>query len=84
VRIRRAEFKEDFSPLDPECACYTCKNFTKAYLRHLHVANETLGIRLKTLHNVAFYLNMMKQIREAIEVDRFAEFKAEFLAKFLF
>ena len=84
VRIRRTEFKEDFSPLDPECACYTCKNFTKAYLRHLHVANETLGIRLKTLHNVAFYLNMMKQIREAIEVDRFAEFKAEFLAKFLF
>jgi len=81
VRIRRAEFKEDFSPLDPECVCYTCKNFTKAYLRHLHVANETLGIRLKTLHNVAFYLNMMKQIREAIEAGRFAEFKAEFLAK---
>jgi len=82
VRIRRAEFKEDFSPLDPECACYTCKNFTKAYLRHLHVANETLGIRLKTLHNVAFYLNMMKQIREAIEEDRFASFKADFLDKF--
>ncbi len=81
VRIKRAEFKEDFSPLDPNCDCYTCKNYTKAYLRHLHVAGEILSLRLNSLHNVAFYLNLMKGIREAIEQDRFAEFKAETLTK---
>ena len=81
VRIRRSEFKEDFSPLDPECNCYTCKNFTKAYLRHLHVSGEVISLRLNTLHNVAFYLNMMKQIREAIEEDRYEAFKLDFLSK---
>ncbi len=81
VRIKRAEFKEDFSPLDPNCDCYTCKNYTKAHLRHLHVAGEILSLRLNSLHNVAFYLNLMKGIREAIEQDRFAEFKAETLTK---
>ncbi|MCK5614250.1 tRNA guanosine(34) transglycosylase Tgt [Candidatus Pacearchaeota archaeon] len=80
VRIRKEEFKEDFTPLDSECECYTCKNFTKAYLRHLYVANEILSIRLNTLHNVAFYLNLMRQIREAIEDDRFDKFKGEFLS----
>ena len=79
IRIKRNEYKEDFSPLDPECDCYTCKNFTKAYLRHLHVAGEILGLRLNTLHNIAYYQKLMKQIREAIEGDRFAEFKAEVL-----
>ena len=81
VRIKRAQFKEDFSPLDPECSCYTCKNFTKAYLRHLFVANELLSLRLNTLHNVAFYLNMMRQVREAIELDCYAQFKTSFLEK---
>jgi queuine tRNA-ribosyltransferase len=80
VRIKREEFKEDFSPLDPNCDCYTCKNFTKAYLRHLFIAGEILSLRLNTLHNVAFYLNMMKQARQAIEEDRFAEFKEDFLS----
>lgn len=82
VRIKKAQFKEDFTPLDPECVCYTCKNFTKAYLRHLFVANELLALRLNTLHNVAFYLNLMKNIRQAIEEDRFGEFKNEVLRKF--
>lgn len=81
IRIRKEEFKEDFTPLDPECSCYTCKNFTKAYLRHLYVANEILSLRLNTLHNVAFYLNLMRQIREAIDEDRFDKFKSEFLTK---
>lgn len=81
IRIRRKEFKEDFSPLDPECECYTCKNFTKAYLRHLHISGEILGLRLNTMHNIAYYLNLMKQIRQAIEEDRFWEFKAEVLRK---
>jgi len=81
VRIRNEKFKEDFSPLDPECDCYTCRNFTKAYLRHLFIANEILSLRLNTLHNVAFYQKLMKGIRQSIEEDRFAEFKEEFLEK---
>ena len=83
VRIRNEQYKEDFTPLDPECKCYTCQNFTKAYLRHLFMAKEILSIRLNTLHNVAFYLNLMKQIREAIEEDRFDEFKDDFLSEYL-
>jgi len=75
VRIKNESFKEDFSPLDPNCECYTCKNFTKAYLRHLHISGEPLGVRLNSLHNVAFYLNLMRDIRKAIEEDHFAEFK---------
>lgn len=82
VRIRNEQYKEDFTPLDPECECYTCQNFTKAYLRHLFMAKEILSLRLNTLHNVAFYLNLMKQIRDAIEEDRFDEFKKEFLKKY--
>lgn len=81
IRIKRNEFKEDFSPLDPECHCYTCKNFTKSYLRHLFVANEILSLRLNTLHNVAYYLNLMRQIREAIEADQFTELKNEITRK---
>ena len=81
VRIKRNEYKEDFSSLDPECECYTCKNFTKAYLRHLHVAGEILGLRLNTLHNIAYYQKLMSQIREAIEEDRFVEYKVEVLRK---
>jgi queuine tRNA-ribosyltransferase len=81
VRIKNEQFKEDFTPLDPECGCYTCKNYTKAYLRHLYIANEILSLRLNTLHNVAFYQDLMKNIRQSIEEDRFAEFKEGFLSK---
>ena len=81
VRIKNEQFKEDFTPLDPECECYTCKNYTKAYLRHLYIANEILSLRLNTLHNVAFYQDLMKKIRKSIEEDRFAEFKEGFLGK---
>lgn len=79
VRIRNERYKEDFSPLDSECACYTCQNFTKAYLRHLFMANEILALRLNTLHNVAFYQNLLRGIREAIEEDRFGGFKDQVL-----
>lgn len=81
VRIRNKKYKEDFTSLDQNCDCYTCKNFTKAYLRHLFIANEILSIRLNTLHNIAFYLKLMKNIREAIKEDKFVEFKDEFLNK---
>ncbi|QQR83120.1 tRNA guanosine(34) transglycosylase Tgt [Candidatus Peregrinibacteria bacterium] len=79
VRIKNEQFKEDFTPLDPNCDCYTCKHFTKAYLRHLFIAGEILSQRLNTLHNVAFYLKLMKESREAIQAGRFAEFKKELL-----
>jgi len=79
VRIRKKEFKEDFTPLDPNCDCYTCKNFTKAYLRHLFISKEILSLRLNSLHNVAYYLNLMKNIRLAIKDNRFDEFKRNLL-----
>jgi len=81
VRIKNEQYKEDFTPLDPACTCYTCQHFTKAYLRHLFMANEILSLRLNTLHNVAFYLNLMGNIRNAIDNDRFSEFKNKFLAE---
>ena len=82
VRIKGEQHKENYSPLDPECDCYTCKNHSRAYLRHLFIAGEPLSLRLNTLHNVAFYLKLMKQIREAIEKDDFNRLKTEILAKF--
>ncbi len=75
LHIRNAKYRMDFSALDPNCACVTCRNYTKAYLRHLFTVHEVLGIHLLSYHNIYYYLNLMKQIREAIETDTF-EFKA--------
>lgn len=83
VRIKNEAYKEDFSPLDPECDCEVCKNYTKAYLRHLFMSGEILSIRLNTLHNVAYYLKLMKNIRKAIEEGQFETFKKDFLEKYL-
>lgn len=82
VNIRDAKYKMDFSPLDNECDCYCCKNYTKAYLRHLYVCDETFGKRLLSIHNVRFLIHMMEEARKAIKEDRFLEFKDEFLKKF--
>jgi queuine tRNA-ribosyltransferase len=82
VNIRDAKYKEDFTPLDEECDCYCCKNYTKAYLRHLYVCDETFGKRLLSLHNVRFLIHMMEEARQAIQEDRFLEFKEDFLKKF--
>ena len=82
VNIRDAKYKMDFSPLDSECDCYCCKNYTKAYLRHLYVCDETFGKRLLSIHNVRFLIHMMEEARKAIKEDRFLEFKEEFLKKF--
>ena len=82
VNIRDAKWKEDFSPLDEECDCYTCKNYTKAYLRHLYVADEAFGKRLLSIHNVRFLIKMMEEARKAIQEDRFLEFKEETLRKY--
>ena len=72
VRIRNSKYSRDFGPLDPACTCYTCQNFTRAYLRHLHVENEILGSQLHTLHNLHFYVSLMHGIRRAICDGSFA------------
>ena len=78
VVLKNAKYKEDFSTLDEECDCYCCKNHTKAYLHHLVKCNEMLAGRLLSLHNIRFTLKMMEDMREAINNDRFLEFKKEF------
>ncbi len=80
--IRNAPYTEDFTPLDPQCACYACRNFSRAYLRHLFNTEEILGLRLVSLHNIYFYLELMRKVREAISLDKFLEFKKEFLEKY--
>ncbi len=82
VNIRDSKYKEDFSPLDDECDCITCKNYTKAYLRHLYVCDETFGKRLLSIHNIRFLIRLMEQARQAIKEDRYGDFKKEVLEKF--
>ena len=77
VKIRNAKYKADFTPLDPNCVCHTCQNFTRAYLRHLHLENEILAHRLLTLHNLHFYLSLMRGIRQAIRKGTFARLKED-------
>jgi queuine tRNA-ribosyltransferase len=78
--IKSARYMEDENPVDPECPCPACRGYSRAYIRHLLSVGEILGLRLASLHNLYFYLNLMKQIRDAIEQDRFGDFKASFLA----
>ncbi len=80
VKIRNAAHHDDTGPLDPACACYTCRNYSRAYLRHLDRCNEILGARLNTIHNLGYYLSLMARIRAAIEAGTFGRFAAEFLA----
>ena len=77
VSMRNAAYKDDFSPLDPECNCYTCKNFSRAYLRHLFNAKEILALELATIHNLTFYLNLVRTAREKIKEGTFIEWKNE-------
>jgi queuine tRNA-ribosyltransferase len=79
VKIRNAQYERDTGPLDAACSCYCCSNYTRAYLRHLDRCNEILAARLATVHNLHFYLDLMRQIREAIEHGRFAAFRADWL-----
>ena len=78
INLKNAKYKEDFTPVDSDCDCKCCKNYTKAYIRHLLVANETLGQRLLSIHNLRFLIRIMENIREAIKEDRFLELKGEF------
>ncbi|WP_298272896.1 tRNA guanosine(34) transglycosylase Tgt [Geobacter sp.] len=83
IRLTNRNYRRDFYPVEPNCGCYTCRNFTRAYLHHLFNANEVLSAILASIHNVHFYLGMMEGIRIAIEEGRFAEHKREFLSGYL-
>ncbi|MFC5550120.1 tRNA guanosine(34) transglycosylase Tgt [Massilia aerilata] len=80
LKIKNARYKDDTAPLDESCTCYCCKNFSRAYLHHLHRSKEILGARLNTIHNLHYYLNLMQEIRDAIDGDRFHEFRLQFNA----
>ncbi|MEK4799152.1 tRNA guanosine(34) transglycosylase Tgt [Thermoactinomyces sp. FSL K6-2592] len=82
VVVRNAKYARDFTALDPECDCYTCRNYTKAYLRHLIKADETFGLRLITYHNLYFLLELMKHVRQAILEDRLLDFRDAFMMKY--
>ena len=82
VKIKQAQYKDDFRPIDKNCDCYTCQNFSRAYLRHLYKKNEITGLRLNTLHNVKFFIELTQKARKAIVEQRFTEFKQEFYANY--
>lgn len=79
IYIKQAQFAEDAGPIDPSCTCYTCRNYSRAYLRHLHMAKEILSSILSTIHNLHYYLNLVHDARCAIKEDRYPEFKRSFL-----
>jgi queuine tRNA-ribosyltransferase len=78
IKIKNSQYRMDLRPLDEQCACYTCSNFTRAYLHHLHRLNEILGARLNTIHNLYYYQQLMSDIRAAIEAGEFADFLTRF------
>ncbi len=82
LNIRNAKYKEDFTPIEADCDCYACKNFTKAYIRHLVIVDETLGGRLLSIHNIRFLIKLTEDIRKAIEEDRFLSFKEQFIERY--
>ncbi|MDR3294690.1 MAG: tRNA guanosine(34) transglycosylase Tgt [Clostridiales Family XIII bacterium] len=82
INIKNARFARDYAALDPECGCYACRNYSRAYLRHLYKAEEMLSSMLLTTHNLTFLLHMMAHMRTAIEADRFLEYKREFFGKY--
>ena len=82
IVVRNATYEKDFGPLDEECDCYACKNYTRAYIHHLVRTNEILGIRLLSIHNIKFLTNLMDKVRIEIENDRLKDFRDEFYRKY--
>jgi len=78
LKLRNAGYRDDDRPIDMRCQCYTCKNFTRAYLHHLQKANEILGAQLNTIHNLHYYLELMQEMRTALAGGVFSQFKALF------
>jgi queuine tRNA-ribosyltransferase len=81
IKIKNARYKDDPAPLDETCTCYTCQNFSRAYLHHLHRTGEILGARLNTIHNLHYYLQLMQEMRDAIEAKQFDLFTQTFHAQ---
>lgn len=82
INIRNLKYKESFDPIETDCDCYACKNYTKAYIRHLITCDETFGARLLSIHNVRFLIKMVEEIREAIKEDKFVLYKEEFINRY--
>ena len=82
INIRNSKFKEDFTPIESDCDCYSCKHYTRGYIRHLIVANETFGARLLSIHNIRFLIKLTENIREAIKENRLLEYKEEFINRY--
>ncbi|HET60233.1 MAG TPA: tRNA-guanine transglycosylase, partial [Chloroflexi bacterium] len=82
INLQNATYRNDPAPLDEQCGCYTCQHFSRAYLRHLFNAKEALGGTLVSIHNLYTLLALVRQCREAIEADRFADFAANFLTNY--
>ena len=82
INLKNAKYKEEFVPVDKFCDCYACRNYTKAYIRHLIVANETLGQRLLSIHNLRFLIKLVEDARISIKNDKYAEFKKEFITNY--
>ncbi|WP_295480086.1 tRNA guanosine(34) transglycosylase Tgt [uncultured Sutterella sp.] len=80
VKLKNSRYRSDLRPLDPTCTCYTCRNFSRSYLHHLHKVGEMLGARLNTIHNLHYYLTLAREMRDALDAGRFEEWKAEFHA----
>jgi len=80
LRLRNARYRDDASPIDPDCDCHACRHFSRAYIHHLQKVNEILGARLATIHNLHYYLSLMKEMREAIAAGRFASWRSQFHA----
>jgi len=83
INLKNAKYKEDFTPIEESCDCYTCKYYTKAYIRHLIIANETFGGRLLSIHNIKFLIRLTEQIREAIKNDNFLEYRDNFINRYI-
>ena len=82
INLNNAKFKEDLEPIEEGCDCYTCKNYSRAYIRHLITTGETLGGRLLSIHNIRFLIRLTEELKEAIKNDNILEYKEEFLAKY--
>lgn len=82
INLKNSKFKEDFTPIEKECDCYTCKNYTKSYIRHLVTTNEMLGGRLLSIHNTRFLIKLTEELRDAIKNDRLLEYREDFIAKY--
>ncbi len=83
INMRNAKYKEDFDPIEKDCDCYACKNYSKAYIRHLIVCNEALGGRLLSIHNIRFLIGLTEELRSAIEQDRLLEYKDQFIRDYM-